>query len=226
MTDLIVCVPSRGRPGNVSRLISACKRTCTADTLIHFGFDEDDPLLSANLGALDWNITAAVMPRMGLTAWTNHLAKRAVIRAPAVGSLGDDMIPRTHGWDTMLLEEIGRMGGGMAYPNDHRRDDIPEAIVMSSWIIDALGYMAPPAMDHWYIDNAWRDLGNGAGCLAYRGDIVVEHLHPTRPGLEHLHDQTYEDAAAGFKPDLKKYQRWRLMDLPKDIEKIKDARDA
>ena len=53
MTDLAVLVPSRGRPANVARLIEACAKTCRADTILHFGFDDDDDAMSANLAAAD-----------------------------------------------------------------------------------------------------------------------------------------------------------------------------
>ena len=62
-----------------------------------------------------------------------------------------------------LMAACGRCG--MAYANDNRRDDIPEAIVMTGNIPAALGWMCEPSIDHWYTDNVWSDLGRGAGCV-------------------------------------------------------------
>ena len=208
MPDLVVLVPSRGRPANVARLVEACADTCRADTLIHFGFDDDDPCFCDNLKAADGCLTS-VEPRMGLAAWTNHLAALHP-GAPYYASIGDDMVPETDGWDVRLIDACKDMGGGFAYPDDKRRNDIPEAVVMSGEIVEALGWMALPALGHWFIDAVWRDLGAGAGHrLRYCPSVVVRHRHPnvdpgTRP------DATYAEASRGFAADMAAYQKWRL----------------
>ena len=217
MTYLAVLVPSRGRPQNVARLISACERTCRADTVLHFGFDEDDPCLSSNLGELSGRSTALVRPRMGLAAWTNELA-RMNADAPFVASIGDDMVPVTPGWDERLTAACGTTG--MAYPNDLRRDDIPEAIVMTSDIVRALGWMCEPSIGHWYTDNVWADIGRGAGCLAYLPDVIVQHKHPNVPGGDPP-DVTYTEAASGYAADLAAYQKWRLHGMRADIATVR-----
>src|SRR5690349_19333781 len=99
MADLAVLVPSRGRPHNVARLIQACAATCEADTLLHFGFDDDDPRLEQNLKAAAAHVVT-VRPRMGLAAWTNALAREHTETLPefrprALASIGDDMVPVT-----------------------------------------------------------------------------------------------------------------------------------
>lgn len=218
MAYLAVLVPSRGRPNNVARLVAACRATCTADTLIHFGFDDDDPQLTANLAALHWNTTALVRPRMGLAPWTNELA-RMNADAPYLASIGDDMVPVTPGWDKQLMEACGMTG--MAYPNDLRRSDVPEAIVMTSDIVHALGWMSQPGLDHWYQDTVWRDIGIGAGCLCYLDAVIVEHRHPNVPGGD-PHDATYADAAKKFSEDMAAYQKWRMHGMREDIAKVRD----
>lgn len=182
---------------------------------MHFGFDEDDPQLQANLAALSWNTSALVRPRMGLAPWTNELARLS--GALHLASIGDDMVPVTEGWDGKLIAACGT--SGMAYPNDKRRDDIPEAIVMSSSIVRALGWMCVPGLDHWFIDAAWRDIGAGAGCLTYLPDVIVEHRHPNVPGGDRP-DQTNWDANPKFAADMAAYQKWRLRSMRDDIKKV------
>lgn len=223
MADLVVLVPSRGRPRNIARLISACKRTCTADTVLHFGFDDDDPALTQNLAELDWQSVALVRPRMGLAAWTNHLAGLYLPDAPYVASIGDDMVPVTPGWDKKLMEACGMTG--MAYPDDKRRDDVPEAIVMTSSIVNALGWMCQPTLDHWFVDAVWRDIGTGAGCLTYCPSVVVEHRHPNVPGGDPP-DATYHEAAEGFGRDMAAYQKWKLHGMRDDVAKVRAVVNA
>ena len=228
MTDLAILVPSRGRPASVARLAEACARTCRTNYVLHFGFDDDDPELDANRAAAAGH-HATTLGRMGLVAWTNHLASRYMPRPPAYfASLGDDHLPISDGWDEQLITAVEHMGGGFAYPNDQRRDDIPEAVVVSSGVVRALGWMACPKLDHWYCDNVWADLGRGAGRLAYLPEVIVKHLNPvvispwTDPGdpLMDL-DQTYEDAAQSWDKDLRAYQRWRLHDMRNDIGTVR-----
>lgn len=226
MADLYVLVPSRGRPGSVARLAEACARTCEADTRLHFAFDDDDPALRANIAAAGEH-RYTVGPRDGLAGWTNELAARHVKRddAAALASVGDDMLPVTPGWDRLLLEAMPA-GGGFSYPDDQRRDDIPEAVVISMPIVAALGWMCAPGLHHWYIDNVWADLGRGAGCLAYCPDVLIQHLHPNvRPDVTKP-DGTYHDAAQRYDSDLAAYQRWRLRDMPRDIGTVRGVRAA
>lgn len=219
MTDLAVLVPSRGRPANVARLIDACERTCRADTMLHFGFDDDDPLLTENYKMIGGYSYTAVRPRMGLAAWTNELAALNM-DVPHLASLGDDMVPVTDGWDVRLVEAAGP--AGMSYPDDGRRDDVPEAVVVSTVIVKTLGWFALPSLEHWYVDNVWADLGSGAGCLAYLPDVRVDHRHPNVTGERG--DRTYWDAGRKYGADLAAYQRWRMRQMRVDIETVRACR--
>lgn len=218
MTDLVILVPSRGRPQNVARLVEACNRTCRAKTLIAFGFDEDDPAYVDNLRNAD-GCSTSVRPRMHLGAWTNELAALHM-DVPYLCSMGDDMVPVTDGWDEMLLEAQRVMGGGFSYPDDKRRDDVPECCVIDRRIVSALGWMCEPSIGHWYTDNVWRDLGTLSGRFAYVPGAVVEHRHPNVPGGDPP-DQTYTDAAGKFNEDLAAYQRWRIHRMRQDVARVR-----
>jgi hypothetical protein len=195
-------------------------RTCRTSWTLHFGFDNDDDY-EANIRAAAgcrWEVEL----RKGLAAWTNALAARYLDESvPYLASVGDDMVPETDGWDERLITAIEHMGGGFAYPFDGRRSDIPECCVVSTPIVAALGWMALPTSSHWFIDTAWGDLGR-PDRLAYLPDVTVRHLHPNVAGGD-PHDQTYEDANPQLTKDLAAYQRWRLMDMPRDREKVRSA---
>ena len=213
--DLVLLVPTRGRPRNITRLIGACAATCTSRYLIHFGFDDDDPYLQAGLDAADGHLTS-VAPRMGLAPWTNRLAF-AHLDKPRLCSIGDDMVPETPGWDTRLCAAAGP--AGLAYPNDHRRDDIPECVVIASSVVRVLGWFCEPSLQHWYVDNVWRDLGLGTDVLRYLPDVHVVHHHPNVTGDRG--DPTYWDAAGLMGADLVAYQRWRMYRMKEDIAKVR-----
>lgn len=227
MHELLVIVPSRGRPERLDGMLEVALATSGDGTRFAVALDEDDP-------ALLWyhppredpeRVTWTTGPRDTLAGWTNELAMRGLDAGyRAFASFGDDHIPRTPAWDTALLAAIGGMGGtGFAYPDDKRRTDIPEAVVVSADIVRALGWMCEPSLDHFYIDNTWADLGNGAGCIRFCPDVIVEHMHYiTRGGVER--DATYAEAEERMGADQQSYERWRAERMTADINTIRALR--
>jgi len=227
LPDLAVLVPSRGRPQNISRLRFACAATCQLKTVLHFGFDDDDPALTDNIKMVS-PARYTIGPRMHLAAWTNRLAQMNT-DSPYLCSLGDDMVPTSPGWDRLLVQAQQELGGGFTYPElgrgiQHgRQPDIPEAIVIDTRIVSALGWMCLPDLTHWYVDNVWRDLGLGAGCFRYVPDAVVLHKHPNVPGGDKP-DRTYHDAAKSYDRDAAAYRRWRLRRMREDVSAVRRVR--
>ena len=236
--DLCVIVPTRGRPGNAGRLIAAVAETATARTDIVFAVDDDDPFLGEyrrieqecrdgchqtgpeEPGAAGFRFG----PRRSLSAWTNEIAGTMAGRYRALASMGDDHVPQTKGWDTELLTAIEAAGGvGFAYPNDLVRDDIPEAVVVSSEIVTALGWMCEPSLSHYFVDNVWAVLGKQAGCIAYCPDVIVEHVHPGRRD-DVAADQTYRENVRRISPDEAAYQQWREQRMAADIATVRTVR--
>jgi hypothetical protein len=215
----------------VDRLVRACALTCTADTRLHFAFDDDDDQREASIKAAAGH-RYTVGPRQGLAAWTNELAARHVKRLDtrALASIGDDMVPVTHGWDEKLLGALP-LRGGFSWPEVMRTQEqgrdptVPEAIVISAGIVAALGWMAMDKCTHWYIDNVWRDLGNLTGSIVHCPDVVIKHMHPNVPGGDRP-DQTYHDAARSYAADNAAYAKWRMFRMRADALKIQQAREA
>jgi hypothetical protein len=221
--DLLVIVPSRGRPRNVERLLKAVRSTARMATHIHVAVDDDDPELPgyervfSNLGHhYDVLETGS---RKGLCAWTNEVAVRRAGEYPCLASLGDDHVPRTPGWDRALIRAIEDMGGtGLAYPWDGTREDVPEAVVLSSDIVAALGWMCLPELAHWFCDNTWADLGRGAGCLRHLRAVAVDHVHPATGKAPA--DATTRDNGRSLDADRDAYYSWRAERMADDIRTV------
>lgn len=166
--------PSRGRPGNVADLRRIWDDvTIDADLLI--AVDEDDPVVA------EYGTDVQVMPGVspGLGPILNTLTVQYASQYDYVGFLGDDHRPRTHGWDRML---IGAMEGrhGVAYGDDRFQSKrAATAVVISSPILTALGYMVPPGVIHTWMDIFWIQLGLGLGNVRYCPDVTMEHMHPS-----------------------------------------------
>jgi FkbM family methyltransferase len=220
--DLLIITPTRGRPGGARRLIHAVAATATAKTSIVLGIDDDDPSYD------DFTPSAGVIiargPRASLSGWSNRLAAEHGYGYRALASFGDDHAPRTPGWDTAMLAALDAMGGhGIVYGNDMAHGaNLPTAAVLSSSVVAALGWMCLPAAAHFFVDNAWKDLGEQAGCLRYLPDVTIEHLH-------HLwgkapHDGTYAHPEPGFPLDHAAYDAWVRDGLAGDAAKIRALR--
>jgi hypothetical protein len=177
--ELVVIVPSRGRPAAVVELERAFRDTCAAGTRLMFAFDDDDPDLPAALPA---DVHQLVGRHQSMVEALNHAAAELLAGpcAPqAIGFMGDDHRPRTPGWDRAYLDALTRAGGGVVYGNDLvQRQQLATQCAISADIVQALGYMAPPELHHLYVDNFWMSLGTALGRLTYLPDVVVEHCHP------------------------------------------------
>jgi hypothetical protein len=226
--DLLVIVPSRGRPQGVARLLDAVHATSRARTHLHVAVDEDDETLPQYQAVMDKaggeHDVLETGPRKGLCGTTNDVAVRRAGEYPFLASLGDDMVPRTPGWDRALIRGIERMGGtGFTYPWDGVREDIPEAVVMSSDIVRALGWMCMPDLAHWYPDNVWADLGRGAGCLRHLRAIAVDHLNVAAGQAKP--DGTARDNGRSLDADRDAYYGWRKERMADDIKTIVKLRE-
>src|SRR5260370_111910 len=102
LSALTVLVPGGGGPASIGRLMDACRKTCRADTRLHFGFDIDDPAVRGNLDAADWpDALVSTGPRDTLTGRMDKLAIRHLADAPAVDRLGEHQRTGTVGRGTL-----------------------------------------------------------------------------------------------------------------------------
>lgn len=182
MADLVVIVPSRGRPHAVAEMAKAFKQTCTANTQLVFAVDTDDPEGQAYFDAASQTARVLMAPNQSMVDALNFAATTVHTYAEpdpaALAFMGDDHRPRTVGWDRAYLDALAAKPG-IVYGNDLiQGEQLPTQCAMSTEVVRALSHMAPPVLTHLYVDNYWRDLGRAAGCLTYLPDVIVEHVHP------------------------------------------------
>ncbi|MCX5202474.1 hypothetical protein OG897_13580 [Streptomyces sp. NBC_00237] len=186
--DLLVIIPTRGRPASVPALVQAWDDTgATADLL--FAVDTDDPELAEykkHQAALkgDDRFRFTYGKRRRLVGTLNQQAAKAAKGYRFLAFMGDDHRPRSAGWDERI--RICLSGGpGIVYGNDLLQGEaMATAVAMTSDIVATLGYMAPPSMVHLCVDLCWVDWGRGMGRITYLDDMVIEHLHPANGKAE------------------------------------------
>lgn len=222
MTDLVVIVPSRGRPEAARALAQAFADTCTADTFLTFAVDDDDPTLEQYKTVGDGvHSGTLILPSHTMSEALNLAARSAANGAFAVGFMGDDHRPRTHGWDRAYLDALHELGTGIVYGDDQLQgENLPTQIAITADIVRALGYMAPPTLRHMYLDNFWRDLGNATGCLRYLPDVIVEHLHPFAGKAEWTEGHLRVNDQARVSADERAYRAYRQSGFLDDVAKV------
>lgn len=227
---MIIIVPSRGRPKNISELIDSFRDTRTSAHL-HVALDADDPELPGyqemweRQGAghkwLRYSIRKRKVDHDGMVHALNDVALRYVEKFPAIGFFGDDHRPRTPGWDGTLLADIVA-GKLFTYGNDLLQQHmLPTAIVMKSAVVGALGYMVPPTLWHLYVDNIWLTWGRALGTITYHDDVIIEHMHPVI--YKSPTDARYEAVNSGdmWAHDEKAYHEYLIDGLDMDVAKLR-----
>lgn len=196
--DLLVIIPTRGRPQAVPEIVQAWRDTgATADLL--FAVDDDDPELPSYqvqwlaLGHENPQMRISSGSRLRLCGTLNEVAVREAEHYRFLAFLGDDHRPRPAAvpWDARFRECLSG-GPGIVYGNDLlMSEQMPTAVAMTSDIVRTLGYMAPPSLVHLCLDLVWLDWGRGMERITYLDDVVIEHMHPAN-GKAQL-DQGYEE---------------------------------
>ncbi len=219
--DLLLVVPSRERPHNAHRLRAAWQATSQGGSDLLFLVDDDDPTRA------DYPESLTIIGKPGrLVELTNRCAVANVDRYRAFGSIGDDHVPETAGWETAIMDAVVDLGGvGIIYGDDGiQHEAIPTACFMTSNIVRALGWMAPPTLEHLFCDDAWRAIGDAAGCRRYLPDVKITHYHPTVGSAPN--DSTYEqgNSVDVWARDRAAYEAWLADGLEEDAAKVRALR--
>jgi hypothetical protein len=213
-----VAVPSR-RPKNTARLWQAMQETCTGDTTLLVGVDDDDP----NRENYPVGPEYVIQQHPGsVVAWINALTVPYVDQYRYIGTIGDDNLPETPGWDvkiTAALEETPFAFGNDKYLG-RPAGSLCCHVFCRSEVIAALGYFGPPEFQSMYVDDVWMAWGKACG-ITYLDDVSMEHLHWTQ-GKAPL-DKVYARSAAQMKAGRQAYSEYRWSGLRADVLTIQRA---
>lgn len=221
--DLLVIVPSRGRPANIAALDDAWLLASDGTAELLVVVDDDDPTLAGYAAVCDERcINLEVGPRLRMVPTLNKIA---VDRAPhhfALGFMGDDHRPKSRGWDRRYVETLRELGTGFVYGNDLLAGErLPTQFALTSDIVQALGAMIPAPVKHLWADNQIWDLGHAVDRIRYLPDVIVEHLHPLAGKANEdsgYLEVNHPDAAEA---DRLIYADWYQKQMPADVAKLK-----
>jgi hypothetical protein len=241
VAELLVIVPSKGRPQSVARVYEAWVKTGAFEhAKLVFAVDADDSKHSAYFDAdllrglpqpgnatVYFQTFATWQPMVPKLNECARIACLADDRFEMVAFMGDDHVPRSHGWAARYVEALRDLGTGIVYGDDLvQGEKLPTQWAMTSDIVSALGRMVPAPVEHLYCDNAVLDLGRAADCIRYLPDVVIEHCHPVAQrgawdaGYERVNSRTQ------YAADRARYLTWRRDQMAADAETVRALRSA
>jgi len=110
---------------------------------------------------------------------------------------------------------------GVVYCNDlHQGEKLPTAAFVDAEIVRRLGYVVPPTIQHLYMDNYFRSLGEGLGTLTYLPDVVIEHMHPHAGKAEMDDGYRQVNSTDAYREGLKAYRSYCRHRLPEDLARL------
>jgi hypothetical protein len=174
---MLVIVPTRGRPEGMVRQIEAFKDTLATCDVLYAVDDDDDRAMEYLRLSGPLGVKFAVGPRLRMVGTLNFHALREAANYDVIGFMGDDHLPRTDSWDTLIMEQF--TGGPVVVYGDDllQGPNLATAVFLPSRMVRAMGYFAPPCLTHLYADNAWMEIGR-ATAYTYLPGVVIEHMHP------------------------------------------------
>jgi hypothetical protein len=229
MAEMVVLVPSRGRPQNIVDLVHAWIRT-KATAALYVLVDDDDPrlldYLAIGMRESTFPFTVIEQPARRLGPTLNYWAIDIInnIGSPQstpkiIGFMGDDHRPRTEGWDARICAALAARPG-VAYGNDLLQGaNLPTAAFISTVLIDALGYMVPRGLIHMYLDNFWKELGTNLDALHYLDDIIIEHMHFLNGKAELDEGYARVNAPAMYAHDKRVFENYMRFDFQTALNK-------
>jgi len=196
-------LPSRSRPDKLKRFIDAW-HTTGATAVVVLLLDEDDaPRYEAIEKPDSWLVS--IGPRQPIAhrqQWVFEWARDE----PYYGLLGDDLLPRTEGWDQKLIEAAG--DDGVAFGKDSiYNGSFASHPVVAGELVRRIGWLSLTGLQHLYVDAVWTEIGRQLGTLRYLPDVVVEHLHFSNQKAEL--DKTYNDHFKYSDGDKRVFEAWK-----------------
>lgn len=189
-----------------------------ASTPVYIRLDECDPFLD-QLRNLPWpkEFNINVGPRQGLRAAMEEMF-HAYPAEPWYGILADDLVPRTPGWDQLLVERAGSRQ--ISYPNDlGRKIKLPTHPCVGGDLVRAQGWFGLPVVRHYCVDSVYRYIGDQLDIKHRLNDVIVEHVHYSEQKSER--DGLYRETSRYKESDDMAYTEWLRDQGPKLIQVLK-----
>lgn len=235
MPDLAILVPTRGRPGNIQKVISAWDFTNAWDSAdLVIIADADDPEIQGY-----WDVTVPkdlseeghLVRLIEMSTWMPMVHKLDVVaremagRYWALGFAGDDHLPQTINWAARYLTVLRELGTGMVYGDDgYQGANLSTEWAITSDAIRALGRMVPAPVEHMYCDNSVLELFTEAGAVRHLPEVRIEHMHPYAGKADSDDQYKRVNGQDQMNRDRRAYQVWKRSEMAAQVAAIRAMR--
>lgn len=236
--ELAVVIPTRGRPENIRRVISAWDFTNAWDVAdLVLAVDGDDPEHTGYIRLMEEtrhpDTGEALFSVVTLDRWTPMVYKLDKVALNlaltgkyfALGFAGDDHLPQTIGWAATYLEELHKPGVAMVYGDDgYQGRKLSTEWAVCADVVRQLGRMVPAPVEHMYCDNSMMDLFGAAGLLRHLPQVRIEHMHPIAGKGKDDDQYRRVNSRDQFRADRDRYQGWKNGQLSADLAVLRKIR--
>lgn len=223
MGRIVTLMPTRGRLKRAQEAWNSHESTAVLNTTTLMPIlDTSDPQFEEYC---DWlnDVYADYAGCLGnMVQRTNKIA--LALDDSIIGWTADDQLFRTPGWDRYVTEAFEDPSVGFVMTNDlHYGPAKAVNIYTRREIIEALGYLCLPTLEHLYVDDAWVELGQGTSSLVYLPSVVVEHMHPVYG--KGPNDKQYESlhTQEQYAKDKEQFELWKSSSRYEDFEKVREC---
>jgi hypothetical protein len=135
-----------------------------------------------------------------------------------IGFLSDDYIPETPQWDQRLAAQI--TGWNVVSSDDGWQSPkrLAGAILWSTPLIEAMGFLAIPGTQHHLWDDCWEIVGAATQCWQCDMTVMMRHRHSLLAAKPI--DSTTERLAELVKDDARLFDKWRMEERDGAIERV------
>ena len=217
MNKILIMCPSRSSDGNripnLVELHKSWKRTTTGNSDFLLGIDENDKHHYPDLADVIVDINTE---QLNVVKKINYLSNKYCQNYEYVYFIGDDCLFETENWEEIYLNSALNKEYVLFYPNDKiQNGKLPTHPFISTNIIQKIGFMGPECLQHMYVDNFWKSVGDYLGCLKYFPDVIIDHRHPAR-GFKG--DDLYKKNDSHFLQDQKNFHLYMKNNFVDDMK--------
>lgn len=224
---IYILVPTRDKRASLDTLIESYLKTTKGKSELVILLDQDqsdlyEPMFDDKRYSKIFFVT---MERRSLAPKLNAALDMLELEpVMAYGFVGDDCMFISEDWEETVYSKLVQ-NKGIVYCNDLLKgEELPNNVFIHKSIVDSLGFMCPWELQHYYIDNYWKDLGILTNNIHYFPNLIIEHRHYSNG--KSLKDALYEDAEKKFlDPDKTAFDNILISGkLRKDAQIVTDGR--
>lgn len=175
--SLCVICPTRNRYDRLTDMIKSYSETVDdkINTTLVIAVDSDDKTDYKKL-AFENNIVLISSNQPNITTYINKIYNAYKGLDNFFYVINDDFLFRTYGWNALMVDKCRE--NYICYPNDgNNSKSFPTSFMISSKILDIVGWLQMPKLTHLCGDSVWNYIINKCNIGYYCKDVLIEHMH-------------------------------------------------